>query len=388
VTSDNGSTYGGKIVSKSQGLLIIFMGTAITLLLMLGSVFAAPHGTVILDPPTATKSGLPGTTVTYTLWFTNSGGTASITDTFTLDHEGNQWPVDLSRTEILLPGSASTDVVVSVTIPFAANTTHDTVTITVSYQGSLLLPVSRLTTNFYRTYLPIISKPEDVCRPTGENYGALSVEDWQAAERQAELHGDLNLSLRGYVPTTADLRLVDIPGSTDAGAPQLAGLFAPSRPPDFTSVYRVNNWNWGCNCRGDPIEDVEVSLADLAAIPGETVHVPDRSGGDIGDGYKALVLYASSDRLTIKYTRKDAIADYDAVHNYTYGYAIHFENVCVDANLLAHYQELNNAGRHELPALQAGQPIGRARSNHVGVSIRDAGAFMDPRSRKDWWHGY
>ena len=375
-------------MSKSQGLLIMSMGTAIALLLMLGSVFAAPNGTVILDPPTAAKSGLPGTTVIYTLWFTNSGGTASITDTFTLDHEGNQWPVDLSRTEILLPGSASTDFVVSATIPLTPTATSDSVTITVSYQGSLLLPMSRLTTNFYRTYLPIISKPEDVCRLTGESYGSLPVEDWQAAERQAELHGDLNLSLRGYVPTTADLKLVDIPGPTDAGAPQLAGLFAPSRPPDFTSVYRVNNWNWGCNCRGDPIEEVEVSLADLAATPGETVHVPDRSGGDIGDGYKALVLYASSDRLTIKYTRKDAIADYDAAHGFAYGYAIHLENICVDANLLARYQALNDAGRHELPALQAGQPIGRARSNHVGVSIRDAGAFMDPRSRKDWWHGY
>ena len=375
-------------MSKRQGFLIISVSTAIALLLMLGSVFAAPNGTVILDPPTAAKSGLPGTTVTYTLWFTNGGGTASITDTFMLGYEGNQWPVDLPRTEILLSGGASTNIALSVTIPFTPTTTHDTVTITVSYQGSLLLPVSRLTTNFYWTYLPIIGRSDDVCRPTGENYGALAVENWQAAERQAELHGDLNLTLRGYVPTTADLRLVDIPGPTDAGAPQLAGLFAPSRPPDFTSVYRVNNWNWGCNCRGDPIEEVEVSLADLAATPGETVHVPDRSGGDIGDGYKALVLYASSDRLTIKYTRKDAIADYDAVHNYTYGYAIHFENVCVDANLLAHYQELNIAGRHELPALQAGQAIGRARSNYVGVSIRDAGAFMDPRSRKDWWHGY
>ena len=58
------------------------------------------------------------------------------------------------------------------------------------------------------------------------------------------------------------------------------------------------------------------------------------------DGYKVLVLYASSDRLTIKYTRKDAIADYDAAHGFAYGYAIHLENVCVDANLLALYQAI------------------------------------------------
>jgi hypothetical protein len=366
-------------VSKSQGLLIVFMGMAIALLLMLGSVFAASNGTVILDPPTTTKSGLPGTTVTYTLWITNSGGTAGITDTFTLRHEGNQWPVDLSRTEILLPGSAGTDVVVSVTIPFTATATSDTVTITVSYQGSLLSPSSRLTTNFFRVYLPVISKPEDVCRPTGKSYGALAVADWQPAEHPAELHGDLNLSLRGYVPTTADLSLVDIPGPTDASAPQLAGLFAPLRPPDFTSVYRVNNWNWGCNCRGDPIDDPVVTLADLEATPGETIHVPDRLGGDIGNGYKVLVLYASSDRLTLKYTSEDSM---------TSGYGVHLENVCVDSNLLSLYQQLNKADRHQLPALQAGQAVGHALSNHIGVAIRDMGTFMDPRSRKDWWHDY
>ena len=367
-------------MSKSQGLLTIFMGTAIALLLMLGSVYAAPNGTVILGPPTATKSGLPGTTVTYTLWFTNSGGTLSITDTFTLSYAGNQWPVLLSEAEILLPGgSASTDVVVSVTIPFTATTTRDTVTITVSYQGSLLLPSSRLTTDFFQVYLPVINKPENVCRLTGESYGSLAVADWQPAEHPAELHGDLNLSLRGYVPTTADLRLVDIPGPTDASAPQLAGLFAPLRPPDFTSVYRVNNWNWGCNCRGDPIDDPVVTLADLATTPGEIVHMPDRLGGDIGNGYKVLVLYASFDHLTLKYTGQDSMVS---------GYGVHLENVCVDSNLLSLYQQLNNAGRHQLPALQAGQAVGRALSNHIGVAIRDTGTFMDPRSRKDWWHGY
>jgi hypothetical protein len=363
-------------VSKSQGLLIIFMGMAIALLLMLGSVFAASSGTVILDPPTTTKSGLPGTTVTYTLWITNSGGTASITGTFTLGHAGNQWPVDLSMTEILLPGSAGTDVVVSVTIPFTATATSDTVTITVDYQGSLLLPSSRLTTNFFRTYLPIISRPEDVCRPTGEDYGTLEI---TPETLSAETHPDINLAVRGYVLTTAELRLVNYNGSADPGAPQLAGVFSPQRPPIFTFVYRVYDWDWGNQRQGDPIDDPVVTLADLAATPGETVHVPDRLGSDIGYGYKVLVLYASSDHLTLKYTREDSMVS---------GYGVHLENVCVDSSLLSLYQQLNNAGRHQLPALRAGQAVGHALGNHVGVAIRDTGAFMDPRSRKDWWRGY
>jgi hypothetical protein len=364
-------------VSKSQGLLIVFMGMAIALLLMLGSVFAASGGTVILDPPSTTKSGLPGTAVTYTLWITNSGGTASITDTFTLGHAGHQWPVDLSMTKILLPGSAGTDVVVSVTIPFTPTATSDTVIITVDYQGSLLARSSRLTTNFFRVYLPVISKPEDVCRPTGERYGTLEI---TPETLSAETHPDINLAVRGYTPTAAFLGLVDL-GNTRNDGPQLAGIFSAPHLPSFTAVYQVYNWDGTKNQPGEPIDDPVVTLADLATVPGELIRVPDRIGPDafIAGNYKASVLYASADRLTLKYTSED---------NMIAGYGLHLENICVDADLLALYQQSNDAGRHELPALRAGQAIGRARSDYVGVVVRDSGGFLDPRSHYDWWRGY
>ena len=215
--------------------------------------------------------------------------------------------------------------------------------------------------------------------PVSTSYGSLSVANWEPAQRRAEEHGDLNLALRSYTPTNASRSLVDIGGDTDAGAPQLAGILAPTRAPSFKATYRVNDWNWGGNCRGDPIEDPEVTLVDLASTSGESLCLPDRSGGDIGKGYKALVLYAEAQRLTLKYTSED---------NVIAGYTIHVENIDVDPNLLALYQQLNDAGRHELPALHAGQVFGRASSDRVGLAIRDTGAFMDPRSRKDWWRGY
>jgi len=214
--------------------------------------------------------------------------------------------------------------------------------------------------------------------PVSVSYGSLSVADWEPAQRRAEEHGDLNLALRHYTLTNASLGLMDISGDTDAGAPQLAGIFVPARV-SFTATYRVNDWNWGGNCRGDPIEEPEVTFVDLAATPGESLHLPDRSGGDVGEGYKALVLYADAQRLTLKYTRED---------NVIAGYTIHVENIEVDPNLLTLYQRLNSEGRHELPALRAGQAFGRAKSDRVGLTIRDTGAFMDPRSRKDWWRGY
>jgi hypothetical protein len=117
-----------------------------------------------------------------------------------------------------------------------------------------------------------------------------------------------------------------------------------------------------------------VTLAGLEVTPGETIHVPD-SGYSIGSGYEVLILYANTERITLKYTRDD---------NVVLGYTLHVENVCVEPNLLTLYQVSNNAGRGQLPALQAGQAFGRARGDEIGVSIRDNGTFMDPRLRADW----
>ena len=102
------------------------------------------------------------------------------------------------------------------------------------------------------------------------------------------------------------------------------------------------------------------------------------SGYGIGQGYAVLVLYADSQRITLKYTGEDSV-----VH----GYAVHVEGVCVEPSLLALYERMNAGGRGQLPALRAGQALGRARGNEIQVAIRDTGRFMDPRTRKDWWRG-
>ena len=233
-------------------------------------------------------------------------------------------------------------------------------------------PAAAATTT--RTYLPLVLDA-DVCRAIpGESYGTLSA-DPPPTDRPAEQHGDLNLALRSYAPAKAHKGLVDYGGGTDPGAPQLTGLFANRRVPAISAVSRVYDWDWGCNCRGAPIAVPEVTLAGLAVSPGETIHVP-HSGYSIGSGYAVLVLYANPNRVTLKYTRDD---------NVVHGYTVHVEDICVEPGLLALYQSSNNAGRGRLPALRAGQAIGRARSGQIGVAIRDSGAFLDPRSRKDWW---
>jgi hypothetical protein len=216
------------------------------------------------------------------------------------------------------------------------------------------------------------------CAPIpGESYYAFTLNS-PPTDRPAAEHPDLNLGLRGYKPTTAYSGLLDLKGDTYVQSPQLAGLFADNRVPTPQGVYQVYDWNWNTNTRGDPLTYPEVTLLGAAVTPGETIHVPD-SNTNIGLGYAALVLYAASNRLTLKYTGDD---------NVQRGYTLHLENVCVEPNLLGLYQRLNDAGRHQLPAVRVGQAIGRAASTELGIAIRDNGTFMDPRSRKDWWRGH
>ena len=238
-------------------------------------------------------------------------------------------------------------------------------------------------TDSLTVYLPIVFRTETVpCDPIpGESYAAILVEeeeDEDDDDRPAEIHADLNLALRGYEQTTDDLELVPYDGEWDSSAPQLAGLFGDDRIPTIATVYQVYDWNWPSNSRGDLLTDPEVTLAGFATTPEEIIHVPQR-GVTIGaDGYEVLVLYASTERITLKYTRED---------NVIAGYTIHIEGICVEPNLLDLYQSWNDKGRDHLPALMAGQGVGRADGSEIQVAIRDTGSFMDPRSHKDWWQG-
>ncbi len=226
-----------------------------------------------------------------------------------------------------------------------------------------------------QVFLPFTVQGPGACQPIpGQTYETLDV-DGDPTDRPAELHADLNLALRGYEPTDAYLGLVDYGGAGDPGAPQLYGLFSDGRVPAFTSVAQVYDWDWACNCRGDLLTDYEVTLAGMGTAAGEIVEVPD-SGYSLGQGFEVLVLYASESRITLKYTRND---------NVVHGYTLHVEEVCVEPTLLALYRQWNDAGRSRLPALKAGQPFARALGGQIGVAIRDAGRFLDPRSRKDWW---
>jgi hypothetical protein len=230
-------------------------------------------------------------------------------------------------------------------------------------------------------YLPSIGKGWLACPLPGGPYGTVAVFSTPSSP-PAQINADINLMLRGYTPTVAFKGLVDLGGGppSDPNAPQLFNLFADERVPSFNSVYQVYDWDWTCNCRGQPLSDWPVTLVGLGVSAGEPICAPG-SGYDIGRapvGYSMMVLYASSTQLTVKYTREDNVVN---------GYTVHIENINVAPDLLALYQSMDAAGRGRLPALFGGQAVGRAITTELGVAIRDTGSFLDPRSRQDWWQG-
>jgi hypothetical protein len=231
----------------------------------------------------------------------------------------------------------------------------------------------------FSLYLPLVSKSFACPTLNSETYGTIAPLP-PPTNPPAEINPDLNLSVRGYISTMAYLGLIDYSGGSDPYAPQLPGLFTDNRTVTFRAAYQVKCWDWDTCPKGTPIPDPPVTLAGLTVTPTETIRVPSTgtSIGNLPNGYAVMVLYASTNRITLTYTRNDSVAN---------GYALHLESICVEPRLLALYQSSNAAGRTQLPALNTGQGIGTAMSNELGVAIRDSGSFMEPRSRKDWWQG-
>lgn len=196
-----------------------------------------------------------------------------------------------------------------------------------------------------------------------------------------ELHPDLNLTNRGYEPIAGHPDLIPFDHPIDSNAPQLSTLIEGNARPTISSLYQVYDWDWSNNTKGGLYQkppdapDDFATLAGFSTQPGQGVLVPD-SGYDLGEGYEATVLFATSNSITLNYTREG---------NAAAGYTLHLENFRVNPELLDLYNKLNRQGRAELPALFAGEKIGEASSAEILVSIRDTGSFMDPRWLNDWW---
>jgi hypothetical protein len=217
-------------------------------------------------------------------------------------------------------------------------------------------------------YKPIIA----ACNPSIKDYSSCP-----------QLNPDINLAVRGYVPISGNTNLISFLHAPDPKGmpPQLSTLLERNSQPQITSLYQVYDWDWDNNIKGDlipkPIDAPNdfATLAGFGTTYGQNILVP-KMGYDLGEGFQAMVLYATQNSITLKYTRQDDVVT---------GYTIHLENFQVDPQLLALYDKMNLAGRAELPALRAGDIVGQAMGPEILAAIRDSGTFFDPRWQQDWW---
>jgi hypothetical protein len=205
--------------------------------------------------------------------------------------------------------------------------------------------------------------------PASANSYALMPIEGQREIRPAAEHGDLNLKLRDPQPAKLEAKLIDIPGAgSDPNAPRLSRVLKP----DIVATYLVHDWNWGCNCKGPLIQDGRAVLVGIKTTPGDPIFIPP-TPHDIYQGKDyATLLYADEDSLTFVYAR---------VGNVVKGYTVHYLGLQTDPNLLKLFRESQG---NNLPGLTLDTPVGLASSQLI-VAIRDNGAFMDARSRLDWW---
>ncbi len=227
--------------------------------------------------------------------------------------------------------------------------------------------------------------PQNYSCPTSSsrNYDKRSIRN--VGDRQpAENHPDKNIKVRGYVGTDQEKQIVFNGGDRDNKAPQFSSVL-PNSKPAITRLFQIYNWNWGqgndWGSKGGPqTSPWPVSVMGLSANPGDVIMLAD-SGYNVIDGYEAYVLYANETSITVSYLNNDRV-----VGDNGNGYALHYDEICVDPNLLSLYRSLNSQGRKDLPVLSGKQVLGNAKTSEIIVSMRDSGEFMDPRSDA-WWLG-
>lgn len=252
-----------------------------------------------------------------------------------------------------------------------------------AHSDSIISASTFITRNIY---LPFVGNPLD-CSIPGATYGSFAPGGTDTdPSHPASTNYDKNLvDMRKYTPdASGSLDYTFKSGEGVSTAPRLWSLFYPTQSPGFLHVYNVGKAPWDSGYPGWWPD----TMVGIATTVGKQIHLPispgassvAQPGGPGTTQYYGLVIYATASQITIVYHAWDRIVDEN-----TKGYGLHVTKVCVDPKLVNFYKQLNDAGRHQLPALTYNQAFGVANSTEVAVAITDSGTLMDPRSWRDWW---
>lgn len=194
--------------------------------------------------------------------------------------------------------------------------------------------------------------------PKRENYQRISV-----LESNPTLPSKRrDLYLPPHYSVNVKLEVLNIPvHDPDPKVPLFYTIFNPPKTPRFIAAYKAEG-----EIQGD--YPPEIDILEVETVPNENLYYP-KTGYNIGNNLAAMVLYADENRVTFKIGREDSFVT---------GYTLYFENICVDRNLINLYQQLNNEGRKDLPAIYHQQFFGLT-NNKLKIALRDTGMFLDLR---------
>ncbi len=277
---------------------------------------------------------------------------------------------------------------------------HHAITVSAPQQHSTGNPLQLTNTDLspaqaltYTAYFPIVAKPYTCPTTSSAPYEAISFLGPPYKNNAiTDENADFRLSILGYVKTNQTLDYVSYGGGTGTGdGPQFADMFTPKRKPAFVAAYQVYLWRWNdgpgsappYGSRGGLNTNWVVTALDVGTTRGEPLNIPFRNAANAPPDYRALVLYAGPNELTVAYLLQDQV-----VVNAS-GYVVHMLGFCVDPNLLALYQAQLSGGKRstmKLPAIRNSQAVGTALGDTLTIAVRDGGAYMDPRVKTDWWY--
>ncbi|MEM7333669.1 MAG: hypothetical protein AAF490_16395 [Chloroflexota bacterium] len=223
------------------------------------------------------------------------------------------------------------------------------------------------TTDFVPSLMPSVTPETLDFEPISANeYTLIPLQVGRRSNINDKDDPDKNLSLRApELMENIELSLIDSIGQVDFNGPQFWYVFEP----EFISAYSLKDSN-GVRSQTFP------QAVGIRTSPGATITIPQREPTIYQGKYLAMVLFADEDSLAFVYSREDGVEN---------GYAIYYEGIQVDPNLLELYEESQG---DFLPGLVAGEPVGWASDTELIISIRLDGEFKDVRLKRDWWQGF
>jgi len=141
----------------------------------------------------------------------------------------------------------------------------------------------------------------------------------------------------------------------------------------------------------------DAPVLQVPTEPGAEVKVP-QTGYDIGGGYEAMVVFATSDRVTIHIGRHEYFVGSGGNNcnggKCSGGYWIYVKDICVDEQIVSAYNSVKGAQEGagadktpiQLPMVRPGQTLGKATGSSVVVGVRDNGPFIST-FKPVYWQG-